>query len=208
VNTAPLTALRLVTPRLELRLADEAELGELFAVAEAGIHPPDEMPFEVAWTDDLRLDLFLEFHRNALVNWSTSQWHLALIVFENGRPIGNQSVVGERFVETRRVKTGSWLGQAVQGRGLGTEMRAAVLELAFRGLGAATAVSGALEGNVASARVSEKLGYRHTGWSEVAPRGVAVKHKDFRLDRSAWDPPFPVRIDDLGPALPLFGASP
>ena len=62
MNTEALAALRLRTPRLELRLADEAELCELFAVAQAGIHPPDEMPFAVAWTDDLELDAFLEFH--------------------------------------------------------------------------------------------------------------------------------------------------
>ena len=67
------------------------------------------------------------------------------------------------------MKTGSWLGRSFQGRGIGTEMRAAVLELAFRGLGAATAESGALEGNAASARVSEKLGYRHDGLERGRP---------------------------------------
>jgi RimJ/RimL family protein N-acetyltransferase len=207
VNTEALAALRLRTPNLELRLADEAELCELFAVAQAGIHLPDEMPFSVAWTDDLRLDAFLAFHHAALENWRAEQWHLALIVLEHGKPIGNQSVEGERFAETHRVKTGSWLGRSFQGRGLGTEMRAAVLQLAFHGLGAATAESGALEGNAASARVSEKLGYRHVGWSEVAPRGVAVAHQDFELDRADWEAAFPVEIHGLGPALPLFGLS-
>jgi RimJ/RimL family protein N-acetyltransferase len=205
VNTEPLRALRLLTPRLELRLASPEELEELYRVAEAGIHPPEEMPFEVAWTDALRLDAFLEHHRGNLERWTPADWHLGLIVFRDGRPIGNQGVHAQRYAETRRLVTGSWLGQAHQGKGLGTEMRTAVLELAFRGLGAREAVSGALQGNVASARVSEKLGYRQTGMSEVAPRGVPVPHTDLLMERDAWSPPYPVEIENLGPALPLFG---
>ncbi len=64
MNVASLCDLRLRTERLELRLPTDDELVELFRVAERGIHPPDEMPFAVAWTDDLRLDAFVEFHRN------------------------------------------------------------------------------------------------------------------------------------------------
>lgn len=47
--------------------------------------------------------------------------------------------------------------------GPGTEMRAAILELAFSGLGAIADGSVAITGNVASARVSEKLGYTYAG---------------------------------------------
>jgi RimJ/RimL family protein N-acetyltransferase len=207
VNVEPLYALRLATPRLELRLASDAELTELFRVAEAGIHPPEGMPFAVAWTDDLRLDAFLAHHQAHLDDWASEKWDLGLIVFHDGRPVGNQGVVAERFAETRRVTTGSWLGAAYQGQGLGTEMRAAVLELAFRGLGAQVAVSGALEGNVASARVSEKLGYRQVGTSEVSPRGVPVPHTDLELTPDRWSPSVPVEIEGLEPALPLFGVS-
>jgi RimJ/RimL family protein N-acetyltransferase len=53
---------------------------------------------------------------------------------------------------------GSWPGRRYQRQGAGTEMRAAVLFLAFDGLGALAAESGALEGNDASSRVSGKLG--------------------------------------------------
>ena len=73
--------------------------------------------------------------------------------------------------------TGSWLGASFQGHGYGTEQRAAVLELAFRGLGANAAISGALEHNIASQRVSTKLGYRQTGTSERSPgrAGAALR---------------------------------
>jgi RimJ/RimL family protein N-acetyltransferase len=120
--------------------------------------------------------------------------------------VGTQSLLAERFAAERVVGTGSWLGRAAQGRGLGTEMRAAVLELAFRGLGTSAATSGWLEGNWASARVSEKLGYREVGLSEMSPRGVPVVHHDVRLERDQWIPPVPVEITGLEPALALFGA--
>ncbi len=84
-------------------------------------------------------------------------------------------------------------------------MRTAVLELAFRGLGAKLARSGAIEGNVASFRVSEKLGYHVVGAGKVAPRGVEVGHTDVELRREEWRPPFPVEIEGLGTCLPLFG---
>ena len=90
-------------------------------------------------------------------------WRLDLLVWEHGALVGTQGIGAKRFAEKRVASTGSWLGRAAQGRGIGTEMRAAVLELAFRGLGAAAATSGWLEGNAASGRVSEKLGYRRPG---------------------------------------------
>ena len=103
--------------------------------------------------------------------------------------------------------TGSWLGREAQGRGIGTEMRAAVLELVFRGLGADAATSGWLEGNAASGRVSEKLGYRETGVSEVSPRGTPVPHHDVRIDRADWRSPVEVEITGLGTCLALFRAT-
>lgn len=55
------------------------------------------------------------------------------------------------------------LGQHYQGHGIGTEMRAAVLHLAFAGLNTESAVSGALVDKPASAGVSRKLGYQPNG---------------------------------------------
>lgn len=205
-DVSPLFALRLRTPRLELRLPTGDELAELRDVARAGIHPPEFMPFGVAWTDEPYLeDWVVGFHRQQLAAWRREHWDLNLGVWFEGRLAGSQSVHGRDFATTRKLGTGSWLGQRFQGRGVGTEMRTAVLELAFRGLGAEVATSGALEGNVASLRVSEKLGYRVVGWSTVAPRGVDVPHADLELRRDDWHPPVAVEIDGLEPARPLFG---
>ena len=207
-DLAPLFGLRLRTPRLELRLPTQDELEELREVALAGIHPAEFMPFSVAWTDDPKLADFLDYHELRRREWSVDAWHLELAVWLQGEPVGVQHMMGEGFARTRTVGTGSWLGERFQGRGVGTEMRTAVLELAFRGLGAQAARSGAIDGNVASLRVSEKLGYRHVGHSNVAPRGEVVGHADLELRRDAWRPPFAVELEGLEPCLPLFGLRP
>jgi RimJ/RimL family protein N-acetyltransferase len=209
VSLAPLDGLVLRTPRLELRLGSRAELFELGRLAQEGIHPPAEMPFLVPWTDRSGEPGFVAdvvaFHEAALRDWDAEEWSLHLLAFFDGKPIGTQSVRAVRFAQRREVDTGSWLGQAFQRQGLGTEMRAAVLELAFGALGAETATSGSVVGNESSRRVSEKLGYSVTGTSTIAPRGEPVQKHDLRIERAAWHPPFPVGIEGLQPCLPLFG---
>jgi RimJ/RimL family protein N-acetyltransferase len=208
-DLSPLYALRLRTPRLELRLGTAAEVRALGELAEQGIHPSDEMPFAVAWSDRIGSPGFLpefeEYHRSQLEAWTPEDWTLNLLVWEGPRLVGTQGIMGRGFAHHREVSTGSWVGAAHQGRGIGTEMRAAVLELGFRGLGAVAATSGWLEGNRSSARVSEKLGYRETGISTVSPRGIPVPHHDVRLERADWRCPIAVGIEGLEPALPLFG---
>jgi RimJ/RimL family protein N-acetyltransferase len=208
--SAALDALRLRTPRLELRLGTHDELLELGRLAERGVHPPEEMPFSIAWTDGIGspgfLDGFVGFHEDSLASWSPEKWSLTLLVWADGTLVGTQGVGAERFAEERSVATGSWLGQAHQRRGIGTEMRAAVLELAFHGLGAETAISAWLEGNEASRRVSEKLGYRIGGVRTESPRGEPVVAHQVELRRAAWRCPIPARIDGLEDCRALFGA--
>jgi RimJ/RimL family protein N-acetyltransferase len=208
VNLEPLSGLQLFTPRLVLRLPVESELDELFELAEAGIHPPEEMPFGVAWTDDLQHGSFTAFHRDAWTAWTAERWTCNLVTFLEGKPIGTQGLSAENFATAREVSTGSWLGAAFQGQGYGTEQRAAVLDLAFRGLGATAATSGALVRNVASQRVSQKLGYAVTGMSELAPRGEPIPHYDYRLEARDWHSPVPVELVGLSSCLELFGALP
>jgi RimJ/RimL family protein N-acetyltransferase len=178
---------------------------ELAHVAERGIHPPAEMPFEVAWTDTMTVGSFVEHHLGLRRGWSPQDWWLNLGVFRDGEPLGTQGVQAKAFAAERRVKTGSWLGQAFQRQGIGTEMRTAVLELAFRGLGARVALSGAVEGNEASRGVSAKLGYRVTGGDVHYPRGEPIAHVDLELRAEEWRPPLAVELDGLEPCLPLFG---
>jgi RimJ/RimL family protein N-acetyltransferase len=211
VNVEALYGIRLRTSRLELRLGSRQELAEVHEVARQGIHPPDEMPFENPWTDRSAepdfVERAVEFHEEALRDWRPDKWSLNLLTFYEERPIGSQGMRADDFPARRIVDTGSWLGRAFQGRGLGTEMRAAVLELAFRKLHAVAATSGSIFGNESSKRVSEKLGYRVTGTSTIAPRGEPVQKHDFRLERDEWHCPISVEIEGVQPCLPLFGVS-
>jgi RimJ/RimL family protein N-acetyltransferase len=206
MNREPLRDLRLRTPRLELRLPTDDDLLELYGVAEGGIHPPDEMPFFVPWTDDLNEDAFLAYHRGSRESWSPESWQCDFVTLLEGRVIGTQGIAAKSFAEERTVETGSWLGADFQGRGYGFEQRAAVLEFAFGGLRARAATSGALVHNLPSQRISEKLGYRLTGTREVAPRGKPVPHYDYRIERNEWRCPIPVEIGNIEACLPLFGA--
>jgi RimJ/RimL family protein N-acetyltransferase len=201
-DVAALRALRLRTPRLELRLATDDELRSLARVATLGIHDPAVMPFEVAWTDNAGSasfeDDFLAFHRERLVSATREHWRLELITFRDGEPIGSQGVGADNFAAEREVFTGSWLGRGWQGQGLGTEQRAAVLTLAFDGLGARGAVSAAWEENHSSLGVSRKLGYVETGTRLAHPRGDPVPHTVLRLEAAAFRSPMPVEIEGLG----------
>jgi len=209
LNVDPLNELRLMTPRLELRLGTRNELVGLGCLAQEGIHPPEEMPFAVAWTDrsgdEGFVESFVEFHEAALRDWRPEKWTLNLLVFTGGRPVGSQTIAAANFASTRTVATGSWLGKQFQRQGLGTEMRIAVLELAFRELGAVAATSGAIVGNQTSKRVSDKLGYTIAGTSTVSPRGEPLLHYDLMIERDAWASPVPVEIVGLHGCLALFG---
>ena len=210
-DLGPLSGLRLLTERLEVRLPSEGEVLELAHLAEQGVHPPEEMPFFVPWTDGIGEPGFVEgfaaFHRAQRESWSPVRWHLLLAVWARGELIGSQGLDATDFVSTRTAETGSWLGQRYQGRGFGTEMRAAVLELLFRGLGGRVATSGALDGNPASSRVSEKLGYVSSGDGLASPRGVPVRQQNFRLERDTWAARERIAVELVGlePCLPLFG---
>ena len=85
-------------------------------------------------------------------------------------------------------------------------MRAAVLALAFDGLGAELAESGYFQGNAASARVSAKLGYTDNGDEVWAVAGKRAIERRLNLTREAWKRDLvPVTIEGLEPCLKLFG---
>lgn len=181
----PLRHLVLRTPRLELRPDDDAGLLELVEEAYHGVHPPEQMPFLVPWTDADPDDLgrrILQHHWSVRARLEPRDWTISFLVRRAGRVIGTQGLSGKDFAATREVSTGSWLGTRHQGQGLGTEMRVAVLQLAFDHLGARTARSGAFTDNAASLAVSRRLGYREDGTARHAPRGTGVTEIRMLLD--------------------------
>jgi hypothetical protein len=79
----PLFDLRIRTPRLELRVADDDCVVELARVAAAGIHPEDYMPFGVPWTERPSPELergMLQWHWRARGEWSAANWRLPFAV--------------------------------------------------------------------------------------------------------------------------------
>jgi RimJ/RimL family protein N-acetyltransferase len=178
-------------------------------VAQAGVHDPRKMPFLVPWTDPSPTFVsdFLAYHHSVQERWRPEDWRLELAVFLAERPIGVQVLSAMYFAQNRTTGSASWLGQAWHGRGYGTEMRAAILELAFLGLDAQAAVSGAFVDNPASARVSAKLGYEDDGVRSPHVRGRAVREDRFRLPRDRFEagPRVAVTIEGMDFCRPLFG---
>ena len=127
----------------------------------------------------------------------------------DGEPIGSQ---GDRARRTSR-SIGRWppgrgSGNEFQGRGFGTEMRAAVLGFAFDGLGARFADTGAFLDNPASNAVSRSLGYEENGRASLAPNGVARETQRFRMSAVGWrSRPRPLLlIEGLDACRDMFGA--
>lgn len=186
----PLAGLALRTPRLELRVEDDASLRELVeAVHCSGIHPSSEMPFRTPWTraDPRYLGRGMaQYYWGNRARASPEWWTLTFVVRAQGRVVGMQDVVGDRFGVRREVSTGSYLVRRAQGRGHGTEMRAAVLAFAFDHLGALVARSEYLAGNARSAAVSARLGYRDDGTATIVHDDERVTEYRVRLDREAF----------------------
>src|SRR6266567_7522699 len=61
-------------------------------------------------------------------------WRLYFVVVVDGRPVGMQDLTGTDFAAFGTVSTFSWLEPGMRHRGFGTEMRSAILHLAFAGL--------------------------------------------------------------------------
>jgi RimJ/RimL family protein N-acetyltransferase len=186
----PLFDLVVRTPRLELRLPKEAEFAALIELADGGIHDPDTMPFSVPWTDlepvarSRETAKWLWSHR---ANWSPDKWTFTAAVFVDGRPAGMQDLAAEHFRAVRSIETGSWLGRPFQGQGIGREMREAILHLAFAGLDAEEALSGAFDDNVASLATSRAVGYEENGEARGHRRDASRRTVRFRMARAVWE---------------------
>ena len=205
----PLFDLRLRTPHLELRLPTADDLIELMHLGREGVVEEGQIFFAVPWhalPSPAFERQFLQHWWASRGSWNPAHWNLGLAVVAGGRPIGVQDLMARNFAIRKTVVTASWLGRAFQGRGYGTEMRAAVLALAFDGLGAERAESGYFEGNAASAHVSAKIGYVDDGEEIWAVGGQRTVERRLRVDRQTWKRDLvPVTIDGLGPCLKLFG---
>ncbi|MCU1488149.1 MAG: N-acetyltransferase [Actinomycetia bacterium] len=206
----PLFGLRVVTPRLELRYIDDELARSLAELAIDGVHAADAMPFSIPWTRQPPDVMRVEYPKHVWANRATftvEDWKLNLAVMVDGEPVGVQDAFAKQFALTRQFETGSWLGLRHQGRGIGTEMRAAILHLGFEGLGAARATTGAWDDNPSSQAVTRKLGYTDNGWSFEVREGARVRMLRFAMLRDEWERQRrdDIVIEGLEPCLPLLG---
>ncbi|HEY3683415.1 MAG TPA: GNAT family protein [Streptosporangiaceae bacterium] len=206
----PLFDLRLTTPRLELRVPTLADLDALADLAADGVHAPGLMPFVQPWSDAPpaeRARSTVQFQWRGWAEWTPEDWRCDFVVVLNGEIVGTQGLSARDFATVREVGTGSWVGLRHQGKGIGTEMRTAVLDLAFTGLGATEATSSAFADNPASLAVSRKLGYTEDGLFRRSRRATRATEIRLRLTRETWHAtPHPTtEITALQPCFPLFG---
>lgn len=181
----PQYALVLRSLDLRLRWVRPEELGALADAAAAGIVPEGSVSFSDAWNKKAPGRQVVAHGMRSLGSWDIDKWSFPFGVFSGGKIVGVQSLSAEKFADRRVVGTGSWLSLDYHGQGIGTLMRQMVLAFAFDYLGAEVATSSALEGNTASMRISEKLGYQENGRQRIEAE-----------DRMRWEYLYLMEIGD------------
>jgi len=186
----PLFDLSIRTPRVELRYPDDELVVKAIELSTHGIHDPADMPFGVPWTDKPSP----LFERNSAQHYwqnraahKADDWRMPFVVLVEGDVVGVQGCHAENFAKSRVAGTGSWLGRAHQGQGIGKEMRAAVLHFLFAGLDAQRCESGAWHDNAPSLGVSRSLGYVENGDMIAVRRDTADRQIRLLLTREEWE---------------------
>jgi RimJ/RimL family protein N-acetyltransferase len=188
-------------------MAREDELMALAERAAGNLLPPERATFMGAWTQLEHPEFerrFMQHHWRLRADWTPEHWELALGVFAGGQLLGSMDAKGDDFPVLRSAVTGSWLLPEARGRGIGREMRAAMVQLLFAGLGARVVRSSAHPDNAASLGVSRSLGYVDDGTgTQLGGRGEAVDTLRVKLTRERWTPREVIEISGLD--LTLFG---
>lgn len=210
----PVFGLSLKTPRLTLRpLVDEDIPAYVDAVrgglTDPGIAPAGHSALTNAWDESPDLD-----RNSARWIWECrlrsrpEDWLVMFGIWTHeGHFLGSQDVGARDFAVLRTVSTGSWLRRSGRRRGLGAEMRAAVLLWAFDYLGAEVAQTSAYDWNAPSIGVSRSLGYEPDGEARCqgAP-GVVERELRFRLAKEAFRRPgWELGVGGHGPAAAFLG---
>lgn len=209
----PLGAVAVHTPRLTLRVPGELDLAEAARLAAKGVYDPVNryVPRSPVggWTGLPTPEAeraFLQYVWAAWADWRPERWNLILVAEAGGDIVGVQEIGAKDFAVSRTVSTGSWVGRDFQQQGFGTEMRRAVLHLAFAGLGAAFAESAAWESNAASLGVSRALGYRDNGFTIRAFEGEPRRQVNLILAREVFPDQDDITLSGLDPeARAMFG---
>src|SRR5271165_5822288 len=183
----PLFELRIDSPDLTLRPMAEADQPVIADLL------PDDVELDPAATRyaaaDERVTRGIVVHQaywKAYGTWRPDAWRVSFVVSVAGQIVGAQELEGNDFPALRTVDTASFLVPEARGRGLGKQMRRAVLALAFGPMGAQAAITSAWHDNHASLGVSRALGYQSNGESLRARGDTADVMVHMRLLRADW----------------------
>lgn len=205
----PILGLRIEAGPVELRGLTDADLAALGRLAQQGVHEPERMPFYHPWTDapTEKLPMQLaQFHWGQRAAFSPGAWSIELGVWFDGELVGVQGIGTHDYLVTRTGETGSWLGLAHQGRGIGTRMRQAMCAFVFDYLDATEITSGAFADNPASLAVSRKVGYVENGRTRKKRReGEMVELVELRLTPEAFVRGEPITVTGADAVRRLIG---
>ena len=189
-SSYPLLNVEVRTPRITLAGATDDLLEELVPIVRDGVVGLDQSPFDdpMSLYEDspVREWRWLRGIWAGRAQVSPQFWRLYFVVMVDGSPAGMQDLIGNDFAALGTVATFSWLQPSLRGRGLGAEMRAAVLHLAFAGLDAREATSEAFADNAASNGVSRALGYEPNGTGWATRRGQPAQLTKWKLSNERW----------------------
>jgi RimJ/RimL family protein N-acetyltransferase len=199
------------TPRLRLLAATDDVLERLVPVVRDGVVQGDELPFDDPMSlyeqSPVREWQWLKAVWRGRARTEPSWWRLYFAVELDGDLVGMQDLIADDFRTYRGVTTFSWLAPAARGGGVGREMRAAILQLAFAGLGASEAISEAFFDNAASNAVSRGLGYEENGTTWATRRGSPCELQRWKLPRAGWEARArpDIRLSGVDECLPFLG---
>jgi len=207
--TYPPLNLAIRTPRLTLAGASDELLERLVPLVRAGIADAEPWPFDdpisfYADSPDREWQWLRSIWRGR-GRMGPEGWRLYFAVLVDGEPVGMQDLVGRNFSRFGTVSSFSWLAPGRRGQGLGKEMRAAILHLAFAGLGAREAGSDAFVDNTASNAISRGLGYVPNGLDWDTRRGETARIQQWRLSREAWTRREDIELTGVEACLPVLG---
>lgn len=170
----PPFALRIRCGSMELSPVREADYPELSVIADGGVRENSRPAFFVNWDSGTRGQIaqsIAQYQWNTRAALCIEDWTIEFTVRVDGRAVGVQGVSARDFVATRSASTGSWLSLHEQGRGYGTQMRRAALTAFADHFDAEVFHSAYFTSNIASRRVSEKLGYLPDGVKTIVGQG-------------------------------------
>jgi RimJ/RimL family protein N-acetyltransferase len=204
----PVFGLRVEAGPVVLSAIGDDDIPLLVDLASGGIHEPDAMPFAIPWSTatDLGHEMSAHYWRTR-AEFSPQVWTLDFVVRHEGVVVGSQGFRARDFLVTRTGETGSWLGRAYQGRGIGTLMRQAICVTLFDHLGAEEITSAAFLDNPASLAVSRKLGYVENGQIRRQRREgeLAVTQQLILRPDDLMRPTHPVRVAGAAAVRQLIG---